>query len=129
MINELSRENIKELNGKPVWACIWLIQGDYDWFLKIRKPKIDLWHVPRYEKFSYQGYLLFMLKKVIREIVDFCWRVGKCWYKITFAIRAKTNSKIYCLLNFPHKWRNKNNQRGVYPYWLYSMIIHDLSLT
>nr|DAU29906.1 MAG TPA: hypothetical protein [Caudoviricetes sp.] len=32
-------------------------------------------------------------------------------------------------MNFPHKWRNKNNQRGVYPYWLYSMIIHDLSLT
>jgi len=25
MINELSRENIKELNGKPVRACIWLI--------------------------------------------------------------------------------------------------------
>lgn len=44
----------------------------YDWFLKIRKPKIDLWHVPRYEKFSYQGYHLFILKKVIREIVEFC---------------------------------------------------------
>ena len=48
----------------------------YDWFLKIRKPKIDLWHVPRYENFSYQGYHLFILKKVIREIVDVLENVG-----------------------------------------------------
>ena len=61
MINELSRENIKELNGKPVWACIWII-----WACVSQTAN------SRYEKFSYQSYHLFMLEKVIKEIVEFC---------------------------------------------------------
>ena len=43
---------------------------------------------------------------------------GNVGIKLFSPLLAKTNSKIYCLLNFPHKRRNKNNQRGVYPYWL-----------
>ena len=37
---------------------------------------------------------------------------GNVGIKLFSPLLAKTNSKIYCLLNFPHKWRNKNNQKG-----------------
>ena len=75
----------------------------YDWFPNFEKPKIDLWHVPRYEKFSYQGYHLFILKKSYKRNVGI---------KLFSPLLAKSNWQNILLIKFSPQVEKQKQPKG-----------------